>query len=214
MTAAVVLAVVAALEPLGVLAFIAVLASKDSRRNAPAFMVGWTCSAVLVALATVLVAGSGHVSQASSVVASAGIVQVVAGLAALGLLLWRRTHVSREPAAPKWLAGIDGMGLRGAALLGAGLQGWPVIAAAVGAVLTSVSGVGPRVAGIIVVIVVSQMSFLVAYVLACRAPARTATILERIRQWVTRRQGPVIDVVLVVAAAYLVVHGVIAVLSG
>ena len=58
------------------------------------------------------------------------------------------------------------------------------------------------------------MSFLVAYVLACRAPARTATILERIRQWVTRRQGPVIDVVLVVAAAYLVVHGVIAVLSG
>jgi len=214
MTAAVVLALVAALEPLGVLAFIAVLASKDARRNAPAFMVGWTFSAVLVSVATVLVAGSGHVSSASSVVASAGIVQIAAGLAALGLFAWRRSHASRVPATPKWVAGIEGMGVRGAGLLGAGLQGWPVIAAAVGAVLASVSGIGPRAAGIVVVIVVSQMSFLAAYLLARRAPVRTASILERIRQWVTRRQGPVIDVVLVAVAAYLVIHGVVSTLSG
>ena len=87
-------------------------------------------------------------------------------------------------------------------------------AAAVGAVLTSVSGVAARAAGIIVVIVVSESSFLVTYVLAGRAPARTAAILERVRQWVTRRQGPVVDILLLAVAAYLVVHGAVAALAG
>ncbi len=212
-------ALFAAIQPLGIVAFIAMLGSKGGRRNTLGFIIGWLLCAGVVAVVTVLVAGgtsrSGHVSSAIS---SAGILQIVLGLVALGYLVVRRRGRSRTPA----VVGTGPMGLTeapaepektvgpvGAAVIAAMLQGWPIVAAAVAAVLDAThSGVGQTL-GILVVIVVSASTYLVAHVLAGLHPERTAAWLAGLRRRIETHRDRVIDLALLGAGGWLVAHGVV-----
>jgi hypothetical protein len=205
------LALLAAIEPLGIIAFIAVLGSRGGRRNTRGFIVGWVLCACVVALATLLVSGDSHTGHVSTTIGSAGLLQVALGLASLTYLVVRRR---RDPAAVKrsddLLVKQDNLGPAGAATIAAAVQGWPVVAAAVAAVLESTDGSTARLLGVAAVIVVSVSTYVVAHVLAGREPERTAARLGALRRWIEAHRDRVIDILLLGAGGYLIVHGVLA----
>ena len=212
-------ALFAAIQPLGIIAFIAMLGSRGGRRNTLGFIIGWLLCAGVVAVLTVLVAGgssrSGHVS---ATISSAGLLQIALGLVALGFLVVRRRRRSGvvatapaggEPVDDVLAEGEKVVGPVGAALIAAMLQGWPIVAAAVAAVLDATdSGLG-RTLGILLVIVVSASTYLVAHVLAGLYPERTAAWLAGLRRRIETHRDRVIDLILLGAGAWLVGHGLV-----
>lgn len=200
-------ALFAAVQPLGIIAYIAMLGSPGGRRNTRGFIVGWMLCAALVVAITVQFEGSSQgSSSSSSVISSAGLLQIALGVVLLALLFVRRRRGRTERAAKE--AKDQGVvGPVGAAVIAAMLQGWPIVAAAAAAAVKATDpGVG-RVLALLVVIVVSTVTYLVAYVLAGLYPERTAAFLERLRHWIETHRDTVIDLILVAAGVWLVVHG-------
>ncbi|MGZ4470522.1 MAG: GAP family protein [Nocardioidaceae bacterium] len=208
------LALLAAIEPLGVVAFIAVLGSRGGRRNTRGFIVGWVVCACVVALATVLASGRSRAGDVSAAISSAGLLQVALGVTALVYLVLRhRRDPARLERSDEAMVKEDNLKPPGAAMIAAALQGWPVVAAAVAAVLKSTDGTIGRLLGVAAVVVVSVSTFVVAHVLAGREPERTAAWLGALRGWIETRRNRVIDILLLGAGSYLIVHGVLAQLA-
>ena len=211
MVSALALALLAAVEPLGIIAFIAILGSRGGRRNTRGFIIGWVLSACVVAALTTLAHGSDLSVDSSTVVGSTGLLQVALGLVALGYLVHRRrreTLVGEQ--ADQEVPQEDRLGPVGAALIGAGVQGWPVVAAAVAAVLSSTSSTGGRLLGVAAVVLVCTSTYLTAHVLSGRQPERTAERLHAIKAWIESHRERVIQGLLLVAGVWLVGHGVVA----
>jgi hypothetical protein len=201
-------ALFAAVQPLGIIAYIAMLGSPGGRRNTRGFIIGWLLCAGLVAAITVQFEGHAQGgSSSSSVISTAGLLQIALGVALLALLVVRRRRGRRErPQAGDKDQGV--VGPFGAALIAAMLQGWPIVAAAAAAVVQATDpGVG-RVLGLLLIVVVSTVTYLVAYVLAGLYPEQTAAWLERLRHWIETHRDTVIDLILVAAGVWLVVHGI------
>ena len=207
------LALLAAIEPLGIIAFIAVLGSRGGRRNTRAFIVGWVLSACVVAALTIWAHSGGHAIHVSTVIGSAGLLQVALGGLALAYLVRRRRRDPASDPPEQDLLKEDNLGPIGAALIGAGVQGWPVVAAAVAAVLTATTSTTGRLLGVAAVVLVSSSTYIGAHVLAGRQPEQTAARLGSIKEWIETHRERVIDVLLLGAGGYLVVHGGLALLA-
>jgi len=119
-------ALLAAIEPLGVVAFIAILV-RGGRRNTWGFIVGWMLCACVVAALTVLLAGGAQQHDSSSAISTAGLLQIALGIAALALLAVRRARKSRldpdAPEKPEIPESDNTVGPAGAALIAAMVQG-------------------------------------------------------------------------------------------
>jgi len=205
-------ALLAAIEPLGVVAFIAILV-RGGRRNTWGFIVGWMLCACVVAALTVLLAGGAQQHDSSSAISTAGLLQIALGIAALALLAVRRARKSRldpdAPEKPEIPESDNTVGPAGAALIAAMVQGWPVVGAAVAAVLKATDSGPGRLLGIALVVVVSSSTYLAAQILSGLRPERTAAWLEAIRRGIETHRDRVIDVLLLGAGLWLVVHGVV-----
>lgn len=212
MLSAVGFALLAAIEPLGVVAFIAILV-RGGRRNTWGFIVGWMLCACVVAALTVLLAGGAQQHDSSSAISTAGLLQIALGIAALALLAVRRARKSRldpdAPEKPEIPESDNTVGPAGAALIAAMVQGWPVVGAAVAAVLKATDSGPGRLLGIALVVVVSSSTYLAAQILSGLRPERTAAWLEAIRRGIETHRDRVIDVLLLGAGLWLVVHGVV-----
>ena len=204
------LALVAAIEPIGLVAFIAVLGSRGGRRNTRGFIVGWVLCACVIAVATTLAYGGGSAGDASTLIDSAGLLQVALGVVALAYLLKRhRRDPSTQRRRDEAVLTEEQLRPFGAAMIGVGVQGWPVVAAAVSAVLGSTSNPTGRLVGVAAVVLVSVSTYLTAHVLAGRAPERTAAWLGSLKGWIESHRDKVIDVLLLGAGGFLVVHGLV-----
>jgi len=205
-------ALLAAIEPLGVVAFIAILV-RGGRRNTWGFIVGWMLCACVVAALTVLLAGGAQQHDSSSAISTAGLLQIALGIAALALLAVRRARTSRldpdAPEKPEIPESDKTVGPAGAALIAAMVQGWPVVGAAVAAVLKATDSGPGRLLGIALVVVVSSSTYLAAQILSGLRPERTAAWLEAVRRGIETHRDRVIDVLLLGAGLWLVVHGVV-----
>ena len=210
-------ALLAAIQPPGIVAFIAMLGSRGGRRNSLGFIIGWLLCGGVVAVLTVVVAGGSPRSGAvSTAIGSAGLLQIALGVAALALLVVRRRRRSpalgssaAEPDLEPDLEPEKGVGAVGAGLIAALLQGWPVVAAAVAAVLKATdSGLGQTL-GILVVLVVSASTYLTAHVLAGLYPERTADWLAGLRRRIETHRDRVIDLLLLGIGAWMVGHGLV-----
>lgn len=212
MLSAVGFALLAAIEPLGVVAFIAILV-RGGRRNTWGFIVGWMLCACVVAALTVLLAGGAQQHDSSSAISTAGLLQIALGIAALALLAVRRARTSRldpdAPEKPEIPESDNTVGPAGAALIAAMVQGWPVVGAAVAAVLKATDSGPGRLLGIALVVVVSSSTYLAAQILSGLRPERTAAWLEAVRRGIETHRDRVIDVLLLGAGLWLVVHGVV-----
>jgi hypothetical protein len=205
-------ALLAAIEPLGIVAFIAILV-RGGRRNAWGFIAGWMLCACVVALLTVTLAGGTQQHDSTSTISSAGLLQIALGIAALVLLTVRRARKSRvdpdAPEKPEIPESDKTVGPVGAALIAAMVQGWPVVAAAVAAVLKSTDSDAGRVVGIALVIVLSTSTYLAAQILSGLQPERTAVWLDALRRGIETHRDRVIDLLLLGVGLWLVIHGVV-----
>ena len=212
MLSAVGFALIVAIEPLGLIAYIAIL-TRGGRRNTWGFIVGWMLCACVVALITVVFAGGTHQHDSSQAVSSAGLLQIALGVAALVLLVLRRARRGRlgpgEPEIPEIPEPEKTVGPVGAAIVAALVQGWPLVAAAVAAVLQATDSGAGRLLGIVVVIVVSTSTYLAAQILSGLYPERTAAWLDALRQRIERHRDRVIDWLLLGIGVWLVLHGVV-----
>ena len=208
---------VAAVEPLGILAFIAILL-RGGRRNTWGFIVGWMLCAALVAALTVALAGGAQQHDSSGLISTAGLLQIALGVVALVLLAIRRARTrGADPDAPEKpeLAENDTtVGPVGAAVIAAMVQGWPVVGAAVAAVLKATDSGAGRLLGILMVVVLSTSTYLTAQILSGLRPERTAVWLDVVRRGIERHRDRVIDLVLLGVGVWLVVHGAVVQLSG
>ena len=212
MLSAVGLALIVAIEPLGLIAYIAIL-TRGGRRNTWGFIVGWMACACVVAVITVVFAGGTRQHDSSQAIGSAGLLQIALGAVALVLLVLRRARRGRlapgEPEIPEIPDPEKTVGPVGAAIIAALVQGWPVVAAAVAAVLKSTDAGAGRLLGIVVVIVVSTSTYLAAQILSGLYPERTAAWLDALRDRIERHRDRVIDWLLLGVGLWLVVHGVV-----
>ncbi len=212
MLSAVGFALIAAIEPLGIVAYIAILL-RGGRRNTWGFIAGWMLCAAVVALLTVFLAGGTQQHDSSSTISSAGLLQIALGVAALVLLVLRRGRRSRldpdAPEKPEVPEPEKTVGPFGAAFIAAMVQGWPVVAAAVAAVLNATDSDVGRVLGILVVIVVASSTYLAAQIYSGLRPERSAAALDRLRRWIESHRDRAIDLVLLVVGLWLVGHGIV-----
>ena len=139
--------------------------------------------------------------------------QIALGAVALVLLVLRRARRGRlapgEPEIPEIPDPEKTVGPVGAAIIAALVQGWPVVAAAVAAVLKSTDAGAGRLLGIVVVIVVSTSTYLAAQILSGLYPERTTAWLDALRDRIERHRDRVIDWLLLGVGLWLVVHGVV-----
>ena len=207
----------AAIEPLGILAFIAILL-RGGRRNTWGFIVGWALCATLVAALTVALAGGAQQHDSSGFISTAGLLQIALGIAALVLLAVRRARKSPidpdEPETPEIPETDKTVGPVGAAVIAAMVQGWPVVGAAVAAVLKATDSDAGRLLGIVMVVVLSTSTYLAAQILSGLRPERTAVWLDALRRGIERHRDRVIDLVLLGVGLYLVIHGAVVQLTG
>jgi drug/metabolite transporter (DMT)-like permease len=205
-------ALVVAIEPLGLIAYIAIL-TRGGRRNTWGFIVGWMLCACVVAVITVAFAGGSHQHDSTQAISSAGLLQIALGVAALVLLILRRARRGRlapgEPEIPEIPEPEKTVGPVGAAVIAALVQGWPLVAAAVAAVLEATDSAPGRLLGIAVVIVVSTSTYLTAQILSGLYPERTAAWLDALRHRIERNRDRVIDWLLLGVGVWLVLHGVV-----
>ena len=212
MLSAVGFALIAAIEPLGLIAYIAIL-SRGGRRNTWGFIAGWMVCACLVAALTVALAGGSRQHDSSNAIGSAGLLQIALGVAALVLLVLRRGRRGRlgpgEAEIPEIPEPERTAGPVGAAIIAALVQGWPVVAAAVAAVLKTTDSDAGRLLGIAVVVVVSTSTYLTAQILSGMNPERTSRWLEALRRWIESHRDRVIDLLLLGVGVWLVIHGLV-----
>jgi uncharacterized membrane protein YhaH (DUF805 family) len=211
-------ALFAAVQPVGIVAYIVIL-TRGGRRDGWGFVVGWVLCALIVMVLTITVAGD--VQQSSnSTVAVAGWVQIVLGLLALGVLAVRRIRGPRkepatpkEPEEPEVSTSEKNAGLVGSAVIAALTQGWPIVAAAVAAVLSATSSGASEVLGMAVVIVVCSSTYLAAQIFSSLYPEATDARLQTLRRRIETNRQTVIDVVLGGVGVWLIANGIIAQLA-
>ncbi|MET0694344.1 MAG: GAP family protein [Propionibacteriaceae bacterium] len=98
-----------AVSPLPIIASVLMLLSKQARRTAPAFAIGWLVGLTVVTVVVLLLAGSSDSTSNSDSTVSYW-VKLVLGLVFLALAVnsWRgRPRPGQEKPPPKWMAGLD-----------------------------------------------------------------------------------------------------------
>ena len=219
MIGALLLALLAPLEPLPLIAFIVVLSSRHGRSGALGFTGGWIVSAVIIAVAVWATAGSAPASEGSTPIAWVGALQVALGLGLVVLGVRRRnsgradgpldgpTDGPTERTQPRWMTGVDNLGLVGAAVLGLLIQPWGVVAAADVAVLRTYDASPARFAGIVAVTVTCTAPYAIASLLAFLRPEQTTRRLAAVRPWFESHQRSMLSALIWFVAAWLILHG-------
>ena len=205
-------ALFAAVQPVGILAYILIL-TRGGRRDGWGFVVGWVLCALVVMVLTIAVAGDVQQSSTSTV-AVAGWIQILLGLLALGVLAVRRLRGPRAAPAvtddPETPTSERNAGPVGAAVIAALTQGWPIVAAAVAAVLSATSAGAGQVFGMAVVIVVCSSTYLAAQIFSGFYPEATDARLQTLSRRIETNREKVIDVVLGGVGVWLLANGIIA----
>lgn len=215
MLSAIAWALFAAVQPVGILAYIVIL-TRGGRRDGWGFVVGWVLCALVVMALTVTVSGDLQQTTVPTVPA-AGWLQIGLGVLALTALAVRRLRGRRVAPTtvvdPATAPAGSNAGPLGAAVVAALTQGWPIVAAAVAAAVGATSAGAGRVLALGLVVVVSSSTYLVAQVFAGLYPESTDARLQALRRRIETNRERVIDVALAGLGVWLIANGVIAQLA-
>ncbi len=123
------MALVLAAQPWSVLAAIILVTTRGGVLKESAYAIGWIIALSVVLLLTIAFAPVDTTGKSSTT--AAAVIEIVLGLAALGVLAvrWRRP-VAAKSGAPSWLARLDSMPWFFALVLGAFLPNYIVVVAA------------------------------------------------------------------------------------
>ena len=191
-----------ALQPFRLSAFILILSTKDGTKKGLGFILGWLTSLVLVIAVVMLITGGRPVRLRTVPSAVALIAKLALGIALilLAAVQWRQRNRPRRT--PGWVARLDTMSPRAAALIAAIMQPWTLVAA------TAVTAAQARLAGAGGYLVLASFcllatsSFILLELYAVLAPA-ASTQLAALRTWLDTHGTAVIIIVCLVLGAWL-----------
>ncbi len=201
------------LEPLPIMAFILVLASRRGPWKGLAFLLGWMACLVLVIAITLAVTAGRPPRPSTSPSLGISAAKAAVGALLMGFALYRYRHPRPAAGPPRWAAGLDRLSLFMCAALGAFLQPWVLV----GAAASVVAGIDASslvsvliLAGFCVLATATQIGMELAVVLA---PAASAHQLERLRHSLDIHRDRAAVVIAAVVGLWLLGNGLAAIVS-
>ena len=207
------LAIVIAIEPLPLVAFIVVLSTDRGVRNGAAFIAGWVACLAVIVTAVLALTGGNPPKPSTAPSTGVGVVNLLLGL----LLVAIAVHVSRLPAdrdrpRPSWMAKVDNMKYLGAAGLGVLVQPWPLVAAGAASVAQADLSNVAAVIQVVLFCLLATGSLAAIEVYAIRSPEASREGLVRLQRWLETHRDRAIVIVSVVVGVWLIAKGLVTVL--
>ena len=204
------------ISPLPIVAVVLMLVSPGGRANALAFLLGWIVAVGVVVVVVAMLAGA-SAPQDGGTPAGAPWLKVVLGVLLL-LVAWRqwrgRPRPGTEPPAPRWMAAVDAVSPVKAA-------GLAVLLGVVNPknlllVLSGGTAIASGAAGDTTAQLVAGVVFAVVASLGVAAPVvidlsmgeRAATLLDELKDWMTRHDAVIMAVLLLVLGAKMIGDGI------
>jgi threonine/homoserine/homoserine lactone efflux protein len=205
-----------ALSPVPIIGVVLMLATPRARSNGLAFLLGWIGGLAVAGTVVLLISSGAEASESGQPADWVNVLKIVLGLLLLGVALkqWRgRPRGGEEGTMPKWMATIDSFGAPKAAGLGVLLSAVNpknlllVVGAGAAISQTGASAGGQAVAlALFVLIATVGTGAPVAIYLALGA--RSKTILDDLKMWMSQNNGAIMAVICLVIAAKLIGDGI------
>ena len=210
------IALVIAIDPLPLTAFMVVLASKRGVRKGAAYVFGWLVSLAIVVTGTVLVTGNDppKPNTAPSIAALAVKIAIGAYLVTIAIRRRRSTGQPKKPKnPPKWQATVDSMSPWFAMALAPALQPWVLIAAGAATVVEAKLSTPASYLALFFYCVIASSSYLSMEIYASIRPRQSQEFLARIQAWIAAHTDQVIIWGSLILGLWLIANSLYIVLS-
>jgi threonine/homoserine/homoserine lactone efflux protein len=210
------LAVGVALSPLPIVAVVLMLGTPRARANGPAFVAGWILGLAVVGTLVLVAAGSAGATSGGGPANWVGIVELVLGVALLGLAVrqWRgRPKEGETPALPTWMRSLDGFTPTrslaiAAALAGINPKNLLLTVAAAAAIAQTGASTGSEAAALAVFVLIATLGVGAPVALYFALGERAARRLESLKAWLASNDATIMAVLLLVIGAKLIGNGI------
>jgi threonine/homoserine/homoserine lactone efflux protein len=211
-------AVGVAISPLPIVAMVLMLVSARGRANGPAFLLGWIVGVLGAGAILLLVAKGADAHDEGQPADWVGWLKLLLGLGLVFMAArqWQgRPHGDEEPVTPKWMGALDTFGPAKAAGAGVVLSALNpknlllIVAGTAAIAQTGIPGSEQAIA-LIVFAVIASVGVAAPVVIYFAMGDRADQLLGRLKTWLTRNNGVIMAVLLLVIGAKLVGDGIAA----
>ena len=181
------IALVIALEPIPLTAFILVLSAEGGVRKGAAFIFGWLLSLAIVVTVTVLATGNNPPKPSTAPSLAALAVKMLIGVALILIAVRQRRRLNqpRKPKKPpKWQTGLDDMSPWFAIALGPLTQPWGLVAAGVATIVEAKLASWESYVALFLFCIVGTSTYLAMEIYAGFWPKPAKAFLVRLRTWI------------------------------
>jgi hypothetical protein len=202
-----IIALVIAVEPIPLTAFIIILASRRGATKGAAFVAGWIVSLAIVVTVTILATGNNPPKPNTAPSLAATAVKIALGLVLLVIALrrYRSLGQPKKPKkTPKWQAGVDSMSPWYAMALAPLVQPWGLLAAGAATVVQAKLSGWLDYLALVYFCLLATASYLTMEIYATARPAETQAFLTRLRSWIEQNTDVLIVWVSLIAGLWLI----------
>ena len=201
------IALVIALEPIPLTAFILVLSAKGGVRKGAAFIFGWLLSLAIVVTVTVLATGNKPPAPSTAPSLAALALKMLIGVALIVIAVRQRRRLGqpkKPKKPPKWQTGLDDMSPWFAIALGPLTQPWGLVAAGVATIVEAKLASWESYIALFLFCIVATSSYLAMEIYAGFRPEPARAFLTRLRTWIDTHTDQAIIVISLVLGFWLV----------
>jgi hypothetical protein len=201
------IAVAIAANPPAVIAVVLMLASRESRRSATWFVLGWLAGLLVVGAGALLIGDAAGIEDGPSLLGASARALIGVALVGLALRKWLGGSLAGDAGEmPGWMQTVTGMAPGrsfGFAALFAGLNPKTLALNVAGAIVISegVAGRTGRSVALLVFVIASSLTLLVPLAYGLAAPRHSQGLLAKVQHWLVSNNRPITAGVLGVLGA-------------
>jgi threonine/homoserine/homoserine lactone efflux protein len=210
------IALVIALEPIPLTAFILVLSAKGGVRKGAAFIFGWLLSLAIVVTITVLATGNKPPKPSTAPSLAALALKILIGVALIVIAMRQRRRMGqpkKPKKPPKWQTGLDDMSPWFAIALGPLTQPWGLVAAGVATIVEAKLAAWESYIALFLFCIVGTSTYLAMEIYAGFRPEPARAFLARLRTWIDTHTDQAIIVISLVLGFWLVGKSIYSIVS-
>jgi threonine/homoserine/homoserine lactone efflux protein len=210
------LAVGVAISPLPIIGVVLMLATPRARANGPAFLVGWVLGLAILGTVVLLVSSGANASNGGEPAKWVSVLKLALG--ALLLLLagkqWRgRPRGDDQGELPKWMQAIDAFGAAksfgmGAVLASVNPKNFLMTVGAGAAIAQTGISAGQQAGTLAIFILIASIGVGAPVVMFFALGDRSVKVLGELKDWMSRNNGAIMAVLLLVIGAKLIGDGI------
>jgi threonine/homoserine/homoserine lactone efflux protein len=208
-------AVGVAISPIPIIAAVLMLLSPKARVTSVGFLIGWIVGIIVAVTVFTLLSGALPSSDSDSSKPVQGTIQIVLGvlLFLVAAKQWRgRPKEGEEPTLPKWMQAIDKVTFVSALGIGFLLSAINpknlLMAASAGVTVGSASlSVGSDIIAIAIFVILAGSTVLIPVIGYLFAADKLATLLESLREWLSRENAVIMAVLMLVIGVVMIGKG-------